>query len=524
MVSKASREGKGKPLAFLVSTTSMSSGIQRNLGAPAYSYYFVAEALRPVLEKLGTWEWIDRPESRLPFAAARAEADGFRPIHLAICPPQEAYLAPGIPNMLFPFWEFPDIPNRNFGLETRQNWSRISDRADLILAACQFTADAFRRVGNTTPVAVVPVPIASEIFETPAWKPSASWSTICRHEIWQGSTVRPFKAISTVSNGIEPERTPGKRSLASRAFRKVAPRLDPVTVGRLCRIKQAVVGQSPAKLAYRGVRGLYKRTFQLALSDEAIDTISAMRVATFRKLGRSTTAIIDPLLPEAPLELSGLVYTSFANVGDQRKNLGDLLSGFLLAFRDRSDVSLVLKLASRPHSEHHEMAVLRGVYQRLGIEHACRVVVITDYLDEAQMQGLQRATTYYVNTSHAEGACLPLQQALAAGRPAIAPGHSAMADYMSEDVGFVIGSSAEPTHWPHDPDESITTERQRLHWPDLFEAFLKSAQVAEADHARYRTLSHAARDRMQRQSSIEVATEAMKAALTELLDFRKAAG
>ena len=40
------------------------------MGSAAYSYYFVVEALAPVLEALGTWRLIDHPESRLAFAAS----------------------------------------------------------------------------------------------------------------------------------------------------------------------------------------------------------------------------------------------------------------------------------------------------------------------------------------------------------------------------------------------------------------------------------------------------------------------
>src|SRR5262249_14300419 len=99
-----------RPLAFLVTTTGCARAIHDNLGAPAYSYYYVFEALAPVLERFGTCRLVDRPESRLAFAAARARAEGYQPLHLSLIPPQEAYLSPELPNILFPFWEFPDIP------------------------------------------------------------------------------------------------------------------------------------------------------------------------------------------------------------------------------------------------------------------------------------------------------------------------------------------------------------------------------------------------------------------------------
>ena len=132
------------PIAFLVSTTPCARSIRDHLGSPAYSYYFVAEALGPVLEQFGSWRLIDHPESRLALAARKAEVDGFRPVHLAINPLQDVYLSPTIPNIVFPFWEFPDVPSRDFGFDTRQNWVRACRSAALVLTACEFTAQAFR--------------------------------------------------------------------------------------------------------------------------------------------------------------------------------------------------------------------------------------------------------------------------------------------------------------------------------------------------------------------------------------------
>ena len=77
------------------------------------------------------------------------------------------------------------------------------------------------------------------------------------------------------------------------------------------------------------------------------------------------------------------------------------------------------------------------MYHSLKIPHKCRLVLITDFLTDEGMADLMRVTTFYVNTSKAEGACLPLQQSLAAGRPSIAPDHTAMADFMDDRVGFV---------------------------------------------------------------------------------------
>src|SRR5262249_1478427 len=130
-------------------------------------------------------------------------------------------------------------------------------------------------------------------------------------------------------------------------------------------------------------RHIYKRTIRDWLSEEAIEQVSRVQRAMAQTLGIARDSL-DPEIPKSALNLSGLVYTSFLSVGDPRKNPEDLLSAYLLAFRDRSDVTLVLKLATNRTRAFHETGLLRGLYESLGIRHECRVVAIADYLDVRQ--------------------------------------------------------------------------------------------------------------------------------------------
>jgi glycosyltransferase involved in cell wall biosynthesis len=509
-----------RPFAFLVSTTPCARVIRTNLGSSAYSYYFVLEALAPVLEELGTWQLIDQPASSLAFAAARAVSEGFRPIHLAINPPQDCYLSPALPNVIFPFWEFPDLPSEDFQYDTRQNWIRACRPASAILTACRFTAGAFLRAGVRCPVSVVPVPLDPTFEELPAWKATRSWTLVCRHETWGGDSVSVDEADGMHPAHIERDDTQhglrGRVMTAARVgFRKATWRMDPFNVQKIIRIKQILTKvrvRSTVKLAYLGLRESYRRHVRPWLSDEAVKRMTRVKERALRALGRGP-ADFEPALPSEPLTLSGLVYLSVLNVGDMRKNWMDLVSGFLTAFRDRSDVTLVLKLVTSPHRESLEVKLLRDFYKKLGFDHKCRMVIVTDYLDEEQLAGLYQAATYYVNTSHAEGACLPLMRALAGGRPAIAPDHTALADYMDDAVGFVIRSHPEPAYLPHDPDKKLITTRYRLVWSDILESFRESAGLVDEDRSRYFALADAARYRMVEHASRSVVREALKSAL-----------
>lgn len=494
-----------RPIAFLVSTTPCAGVIRSNLGSSAYSYYFVYEALKPALERLGTCRLVEAAPSRLASMAAQAEARGYRPVHLCLNPLQDAYFCPSVPTVAFPFWEYPEIPDRDFGVDTTQNWARVARRADLILTACTFTAEAFARSVAGVPIAVVPVPLDPAVLDTPDWEPSRRWTLDCRHEVWP-STPAPIVACP-------PAGPPG---LAKRLYHRVYPRLDPKLVVRLDKARRLLAkarADSPKGLILKVAKHGYRRHLRPLLSELAIRRVTRVKEAGMRALGVSPREAIDPLLPSTPLTLSGLVYTSVFNLGDRRKNYVDLLSAYLTAHRDRPDATLVLKLATSPRREHAEMAALRATYRALGIGHRCRVVVITEFLDDAAMAELRRSTTYYVNTSHAEGACLPLQEALAAGRPGIAPTHTSMADYMDAQVGFALRSHPEPTFWPHDPSRKVRTTRQRLVWSDIRDAFEASYRLVEGDRAGYRTLADAARSRMAGYAGRGVAVEALRAAL-----------
>lgn len=518
-----------RPIAFLVSTTTSASGIRQSLGLAAYSYYFVLEALAPVLESLGTWRLVEHPESRLAFAASKARAEGFRPVHLSVNPLQDAYLCPALPNILFPFWEFPNIPDRDFGFDTRQNWGRVARSADLILTACQFTAETFQRAKIHAPVAVVPVPLAPEAFALPPWDRSRSWTLRCRHEVLGPTDAESCPSPTLAVDQTNPIPSGGRVWGAIRAgFRRVAPRINPRWVARLTLWKRAAVraaGRRPDELLYLALRDGYRNHVRRWLNPEALERITAAKKKTLGLLGREPVVVPDPPLPSAELTLGGegsggggLVYLTVFNLGDLRKNYRDILSAFLQAFRDRADATLVLKLVTNPLREHHEAGLLREAYRAIGVTHACRVVVVTEFLSEEQMADLFRVTTYYVNASHAEGACLPLMRALAGGRPAIAPGHTAMADYMSEALGFVLRSFPEPAFWPHDPELRLETFRERLVWSDLRDAFLESARVADLDRPRYDAMAAAARTRLGELASRTAAARALQEALALLPD------
>ncbi|MEZ5571607.1 MAG: hypothetical protein R3E64_06235 [Halioglobus sp.] len=230
-----------------------------------------------------------------------------------------------------------------------------------------------------------------------------------------------------------------------------------------------------------------------------IKSMTMMRPEGYAKSGRNF--LLDPLrrlfsfakgkLENHPrvtgndLELSGIIYTCVMNPQDGRKNWEDMVTAFCWAFRNEPNATLVLKMT------HHNLATFLGklllLYSQMS-PFKCRVVAVHGFLTDEQYQTLMDHTHFVVNCSHCEGQCLPLMEFMGQGIPAIAPDHTAMADYINEKNAFVVKSSLYPTFWPFDDRKAIRTMCYRIDWNSLKEAFERSFQIVANDKEAYKAL------------------------------------
>lgn len=442
------------------------------LGETGYSYDFVLRAFMPLLELYGRVVRVERPESQLDFALRRLRQQRLGAVQLCFRPLGEAYLSRTAANVVFPFWEFPDLPATDYKDNPRHNWLRIANHASLILTASKFTATALARAGVKTPVRIVPVPISPAYFDVPDWQRDQKVVVDCPAYVLsqpEPTRLRP----------ADPEARPGPdsagfrlknqlRSLARRAWLDGVKPLLPLRLS-----KMLVAAKDAAKHAWQ-------------------EGETELPVAAGR------------------LELSGIVYTAVLNPDDKRKNWQDLITAFLLAVGDRDDATLVLKLIVSYPAPVREVLVF---YNQLGLAHRARIVLVTEYLSDAQMCELVRASTFYLNASRAEGACLPLQDHLAAGRPGIAPANSAMADYFDAWVGLEVESHPEPCPWPDDTAGRLHTTWHRIVWSSLRDQIAAAYDLAKTRPEVYQQLSAQARLRMQSWASVEAVWPKLRDAL-----------
>ncbi len=438
---------------LLVSTISGETETPSRVGAASYSYYYVTRAFAPLLRRWGTVVESVRPGERIDELARQQQSPV---IHLGFLPLDLFHRTRHAPNVAFPFWDFPDLPAVALGGNPRNNWVATANELDLILTSSEFTQDAFVRSGVRTPVSVVPVPLHGTYAGIPRFERDHRVVLDCRCHV------------------LKPAPAAAHRSRTKDVYHRfVAPRLSRRSADRL----------SAAAHALSAMRGEWRETGHVDC--EAGESV----------------------------ELTGIVYTTVLNPFDQRKNWPDLLTAYLMALAGCDDATLVIKVAVPPDRASSGVNKIVSFYRRLDLAHRCKIVLVSEYMNDTLMAELARGTTYYLNASRAEGACLPLQDFLAAGRPAIAPRHTAIADYFSAGAGFVVDSHPEPAAWPQDPDGRCTTTWHRIVWPSLHDAIRESYSVAKSDRGRYEELAANARTSMASRAAADAVGPRLKSAL-----------
>jgi glycosyltransferase involved in cell wall biosynthesis len=142
---------------------------------------------------------------------------------------------------------------------------------------------------------------------------------------------------------------------------------------------------------------------------------------------------------------------------------------------------------------------------------------VDGFLDNAEYNQLMGLTHYYVNASSAEGLCMPLMEFMSAGKPAIAPCHTAFADYVEDSAVFIVKATPELTVWPVDPGHRYSTMCHRIHWETLVAAYEQSYRLATEAAPQYSKMGSNAADAMRRYCSDEAVTARLRIALDQVL-------
>jgi hypothetical protein len=493
-------------MKLIVHTTFDETSIKTGLGKPEYSYYFVQAAFVPVLETIGTVMTVaDLAEVDAIHDAAREAGEPC--LFLCFAPPHLVPLGLRCPTIPVFAWEFTTIPTEMLNDDPRSDWRHVFAACAAVITLSTETAALVRAaMGPAFPVFAIPAPS----YDRFAGIPSAEGPRALRlrGHVFDSAATSRFEAARAWPHEPHPVFPPVIAAPPAPAPEPEPPPPPPVVEPP----------PPPKRLRARlSLTAFYAVAWYRDVLRDILPSPLQSGLSLAGRLGYRAYRLAMPLpeappppepppapeppppppppkLPEADITLDGVVYATVLSPQDGRKNWTDMVSAFALALRDRADATLILKMplkdASNGFHDHFD-----GWLQQLA-PFRCRIIALYGFLDETEYQALVAAADYYVNTSSAEGLCLPLTEFLSAGRPALAPDHSAMADYITPQNAFPLASSLEQNVWPQDPRELYTTMRHRLNWQSLFDAFAASHALAADDRPGYAAMSARARASM----------------------------
>jgi glycosyltransferase involved in cell wall biosynthesis len=464
-------------MKFLLYAQVDQSSIEKHLGAAEYSYFFLLRAFARVLAELGEVIQLQDP-AEADAIHEHCQLQGESCTLLSFAPPHKTPLGLACPIVPVFAWEYPNIPERIeedcWRDDPRHDWRYVLARTGRAITLSSHTVEAVRRsMGENFPIVAIASPI---------------------------------------------------RSIAHQEERTCVP---PPKEGILLRVSASVADSARMGLDVNGLAYFDEDDgtpfYPQDLDDLPEPALPASRAADAAALDpldepvdQSESAPLHsgwepPPVKRIRIHLRGVVYTAVLAPAAGRKNWEDLITAFCWTFRDTGEATLILKLTGTDLNFQHIRLLM--LLTKLA-PFKCRVIAISGYLSDDDYAALVATTTYYVNTSLCEGLCLPLVEFLAEGIPAIAPDNTAMADYIRDDLAFVVDSyPGIPTVWPHGDNEVNSTSYHQLNWQSLTEAYRHSFEVAHHDPARYHQMSRRACEAMQEYCGTDIVRSRLHAFL-----------
>jgi glycosyltransferase involved in cell wall biosynthesis len=499
-------------MRILVFSETSASNLQSRLGTSEYSYYFVLREFLPVLQGMGEVQIVECPEQEVDAIYLSCRANGQPCVFLSFSPPHRTRLDLLCPTIPVFAWEFDTIPHESWLGRAEEDWSWvIRQLGRAITHSASTVAATYRELEPSYPLLNAPAPVWDSFAALRAQPRHEGLSVIRGHGALFDSTALelsdflhadPDRWHAVVHDTPLPvsdlEAIAEKAALFASLHRKMgqAPDLpqEEVPPPDAAKIpQQRVFDRAWWQLGKRYVTDWYAKVLADLLSASAPHEPEVVSETLH------TDVPVD-LFKAAPFELilDGVVFTSVFNPYDGRKNWQDLLSAFCSEFSETPDAILLFKLTHRACTS-VIVEMLRHLARLPRFQ--CQVILLHGYLEEADYQTLVGATAYVVNASYGEGQCLPLMEFLSCGKPAIAPDHSGMSDYIDARLAFIVASWEEATGWPHDPRFATRTHHRQISWVSLRQAFAQAYSTYRDKPESYAEMAEYAIERMRQHCS-----------------------
>ena len=150
-------------IKYVLYSETTNHTLSQKLGLPEYSYFFVREAFRLLLQKHSTVAVVTDPGKEVDAIFDSCAAEGEECIFLSFAPPHRSFVSLRCPTIPVFAWEFNTIPSEMWDLDCRNDWRKVLMRFGHAITHSRYSANAIRdALGSDFPVVEIPAPIWNE--------------------------------------------------------------------------------------------------------------------------------------------------------------------------------------------------------------------------------------------------------------------------------------------------------------------------------------------------------------------------
>jgi len=418
---------KERPVFFISSPYPLEQA-KEILGFAAYSHKILAEKILHYLKPFFDVEYVfdeNELEARVLIRGGKLE----KYYLLYVGPPEGSWTSTLCKNILVFTWEFPDIPEGS-PKQPGFNWIPFLSKYNLVVLPNRVLQNRLNELG----IPNVFMPLGRYIVGSSGLKSSEAYNLLA------GVAGIKFENIDS----LQPTST-----FKSEHSRKIVFRFVEILNRLFFKLK---IYKFTPEFIYKRLRNIYRDVY---LRNYHSHQIPLENFHSFENLS---------------MEIYGrIVIGSWLNISDERKNFDTLIKAYGEVGQNWNNVILIVKVIGDELEITKASAILSDLNKRM-CEKLPPIVLLFGYLEQEILDAIKVSTDIYLNTSSAEGICMPALEHAVNGVELVIPRNSSFIDYFSEKTANFYDVDRIPTHFPSDSQKVLMTNWNPPIFRNLVEA------------------------------------------------------
>jgi glycosyltransferase involved in cell wall biosynthesis len=426
---------------LVISSPHSNANINDVLGFSHYSHLILAKKIASSLSENFECVFVSN-QKELSTHVKALKNKGLKVFHLHVGQPDTTIFDSRCRNFIFFTWEFGDLPTSRDTVE-HEDWTSTLRKFDHVLIPNEILSEKFRKL--QIPFSFV----TSKGFYSP---------TVFLEKITCVKNLSSTKATKLYTHKLPFSEIKinyeSRNNITEKIFKKMSRMYFEILKAFIPNKVDLVLKKLLFKLFFRKI-------------EENLDSL----FTSVDNLG---------------LELFGkVVISTWLNISDSRKNFETLVLAYFYSAREIQNTVLLVKVIGGTFEEKKAMDIILRIAKKLNFR-IPQVLLISSFLEQIEFSSLINVADIYINTSSAEGICLPAMEHGATGALMVLPKNTAFLSNFSGRTNSLVEVDTVPTFFPVDSSRILKTSWSPPIFSSLISILSSSFDEEFTDEARAR--------------------------------------